>query len=61
MSNLQHNGETIATVRSDWQTQARGSNSAEYEIYLSCADDGQGGDFTRGGAPLLSYDEWLAS
>lgn len=33
----------------------------EYQIYLACADNGQGGDITRGGAPLLSYDEWLAA
>ena len=44
-----------------WQTQARGTNDQEYQIYLSCANDGKGGDITRGGAPLKSYDEWLAS
>lgn len=43
-----------------WQTQARGSNDEEYRIYLACADDGKGGDVTRGGAPLLTYDEWLS-
>ena len=43
------------------QTRYRGSNDAEYQIYLHCADDGKGGDITRGGAPLKSYDEWLAS
>lgn len=37
----------------------RGSNADEYEIYLSCANDGHGGDITRDGAPLLSLDEWL--
>ncbi len=42
------------------QTRYRGTNSAEYEIYLACADNGNGGDITRGGAPLLTYDEWLA-
>jgi hypothetical protein len=46
---------------SDWQTQARGTNDQEYQIYLACANDGKGGDITRGGAPLLSYDEWLAA
>ena len=45
----------------DWQTQARGSNDAEYQIYLGCADDGKGGDITNGGAPLKTYDEWVAS
>ena len=45
----------------NWQTPVRGSDWAEYEIYLSCADDGKGGDITRGGAPLKSFEEWLAS
>jgi hypothetical protein len=43
------------------QTKYRGSNNAEYEIYLSCADDGNGGDVTRKGEPLKTYDEWLNS
>ena len=47
--------------RADWQTKARGSNDDEYQIYLALADDGKGGDITRNGAPLKSYDEWLAS
>lgn len=42
-----------------WQTQARGTNDAEYQIYLSCADNGKGGDITNGGAPLKTFDEWL--
>lgn len=45
----------------NWQTPVRGTNDQEYQIYLSCANDGKGGDITRGGAPLKSYDEWLAS
>lgn len=45
----------------DWQTKARGSNCEEYQIYLSFADDGKGGDITRGGKPLKTYDEWLNS
>jgi hypothetical protein len=45
----------------NWQTKARGTNDQEYQTYLACADDGKGGDITRGGAPLKSYDEWLAS
>jgi len=44
-----------------WQTQARGTNCQEYEIYLACANDGRGGDITRNGAPLLTYEEWLAA
>ena len=43
-----------------WQTKARGTNSDEYEIYLTCADDGSGNDFTTG-EPLKSYEEWLDS
>ena len=42
----------------DWQTQTRGSNDAEYQIYLSCADDGNGIDFTTG-QPLKSFEEWM--
>jgi hypothetical protein len=49
-------------IQSDtWQTQTRGSNDAEYQIYLACADDGKGGDITRNGQPLFTYDEWLAA
>ena len=49
--------ETLDT----WQTQARGALQDEYKIYLACADDGNGGDITRNGAPLLSYEEWLSN
>lgn len=44
----------------EWQTKARGTNDQEYEIYLSCADDGTGIDITTG-KPLKTYDEWLGS
>jgi hypothetical protein len=37
----------------------RGTNKDEYEIYLSCANDGQGGDITRPGHSLKTFDEWL--
>jgi hypothetical protein len=30
-----------------------------YAIYRAQADNGHGGDITRGGAPLLTYDQWL--
>ena len=43
-----------------FQTQVRGTNQQEYDIYLACADDGKGGDITRGGAPLKTYEEWLS-
>lgn len=32
----------------------------EYEIYRSCADNGNGLDVTTG-HPLKSFEEWLAS
>jgi hypothetical protein len=41
-----------------WQTKARGSNDQEYQIYLDCADDGNGNDICTG-EPLLTYDEWM--
>lgn len=44
-----------------WQTQYRGTNKQEYEIYLSCADDGNGGDITRNGEPLKTFEEWLGA
>jgi hypothetical protein len=43
------------------QTRYRGTNSNEYLIYLHCADDGKGGDITRGGLPLKTFDEWMNS
>ncbi len=27
----------------------------------ACADDGKGGDITRNGAPLKTYEEWINS
>ena len=47
-------------AKANWQTQGRGTNDQEYQIYLGCADNGSGGDITRDGKPLLSYDEWLS-
>lgn len=47
-------------VQATWQTQARGMNDAEYQIYLACADDGRGNDITTG-RRLKTYDEWLSS
>jgi len=32
----------------------------EYQIYLDCADDGDGNDITTG-EPLKTFDEWLNS
>ncbi|HSG61886.1 MAG TPA: hypothetical protein VLA24_10710 [Pseudomonadales bacterium] len=44
----------------DWQTQQRGTMADEYEIYLSCADDGNGIDITTG-KPLKTFDEWCGA
>ena len=44
-----------------FQTQLRGTNDQEYQIYLACADNGKGGDITNNGAPLKTYEEWLNS
>jgi len=44
----------------EWQTRSRGTNDNEYQIYLSCANDGQGNDITTG-KPLKTYNEWLNS
>ena len=48
-------------VFENFRTRLRGTNDQEYQIYLACADNGKGGDITRGGAPLLSYAEWLVA
>jgi hypothetical protein len=56
---MERNIEMTATAFS--QTKVRGTNCQEYEIYLTFADNGKGGDITRGGAPLKTYEEWLAS
>ena len=45
--------------RASWQTKARGTLRDEYQIYLSCADNGKGIDICTG-KPLLTFDEWLA-
>jgi hypothetical protein len=49
----------MATDELEFQTRLRGSLEQEYEIYRGCANDGEGGDITRNGQPLLTYDEWL--
>jgi hypothetical protein len=45
----------------NWQTKQRGDNCTEYQIYLSFANDGKGGDITRGGQPLKTYEQWMKS
>lgn len=53
--------KTNLTPNANWQTQQRGSNDQEYQIYLTFANDGKGGDITRNGAPLKTYEEWINS
>lgn len=36
---------------SEWQTQTRGSDEDEYDIYLSCTDE----------QPPKTFEEWLES
>lgn len=40
-------------VNENWQTQARGTNDAEYQIYVACAESL--------GWVVKSYDEWLGN
>mgnify|MGYP003140755115 FL=1 len=44
-----------------YKTKTRGRLEDEYEIYRNCANDGKGGDITRNGAPLKTFEEWLNS
>ena len=44
----------------NWQTQARGTNDQEYQLYLAFVDDGNGIDLTTG-QPLKTYEQWLDS
>ena len=45
-------------INDNWQTRSKGSLENEYQIYLDCADNGNGGDITNNGLPLKTYDEW---
>lgn len=58
---LRANQRQTLEVCETFRTRLRGTNDQEYQIYLSCANDGKGGDITRNGAPLLSYVEWLTT
>jgi hypothetical protein len=58
---LRAKGDGNDKVFENFRTRLRGTNDQEYQIYLACADDGNGGDITRGGAPLKTYQEWLMS
>ena len=41
-----------------WEISNRGSLEDAYDVYLFCANDGQGNDQNTG-KPLLSFDEWM--
>ena len=41
--------DTKLIPNDNWQTKQRGSNSNEYEIYISFTDDN----------PVKSFEEWL--
>lgn len=43
-----------------WATPIRGTHEQEFDIFLSCADDGNGGDTTNNGRPLPTFAKWLA-
>lgn len=43
-----------------WQTQARGTNDQEYQLYVELSDDGNGLDICTG-EPIKTYEEWLNS
>jgi len=43
----------------NWQTQQRGSDWDEFQIFLHCADDGNGGGSTHGGAPKPAFGGWV--
>ena len=49
----------ILELSENYKTKTRGENGAEYEIYLTFADNGKGLDITNNLMPLLSYNEWL--
>ena len=42
-------------------TRYNGTMGERYQCYLNCANDGKGGDITRGGLPLKTFDEWMRS
>ena len=50
----------IKSQLTDWATPVRGTHRQEFAIFLSCADDGNGGDNTNNGRPLPTFAEWLA-
>ena len=61
MSNQQRNDDLLV-ARYNHRTKVRGTNDAEYQIYLACADNGEGMDICTGCTqPLKTYEQWLNS
>lgn len=58
MTTLFHDNKPIQTVKSNWQTQARGTNEQEYDIYLSAVDSK---GLWLDGSPAKTFEEWLNS
>ncbi|MCR9254740.1 MAG: hypothetical protein NXI16_01440 [Alphaproteobacteria bacterium] len=56
----QERDNALIEAQANIQTRLRSSNEDEYDIYLACADDGNGIDITTG-RPLKTYEEWLNS
>ena len=44
----------------DTQTKLRGSHEQEFQVFLDCADDGNGNDIATG-KPLKTFEEWMNS
>ena len=45
--------DTELISSADWQTQARGTNDSEYQIYVACAESL--------GWAVKTYEEWVAA
>jgi hypothetical protein len=40
-------------------TRYNGTIVDRYNVYIECANDGKGGDITRNGEPLKTFEEWI--
>lgn len=49
----------LLSTPAGWHTKVHGSFGDVFKIFLTCADDGKGGDITNGGAPLPTFNEWI--
>ncbi len=50
----------LLDIETEKYTCYRGTNNDEYQIYLECANDGNGIDITTG-KPLKTFMEWINS